>query len=77
MSSGVQKYHVIKVNTNLHPLPKHFGVKVVHCLDDNEEVYSNNSTEKSKYIESYPAYLIKLCPLENHKIEKVIFTRLQ
>ena len=33
-------------------------------LDDNEEVYSNESKEKSKDVESYPAYYILLSPLE-------------
>ena len=45
-------------------------------LDDNEEVYSSESKEKSKDIESHPAYFILLYPLENQKIEKVIFIRL-
>ena len=45
-------------------------------LDDNEEVYSNDSKEKSKDIESHPAYLIILYPVGNHKIEKVVITRL-
>ena len=46
-------------------------------LDDNEEVYSNYSKEKSKDIESHPAYLIMSSPLGNHEIEKVVFTRLR
>ena len=46
-------------------------------VDDNEEMYSNNFKEKSKDIESHPAYLIMSCPLGNHKIEKVVFTRLR
>ena len=46
-------------------------------LDDNEEVYSNESKEKSKDIESQPAYYILLYPLGNKKIEKVVFTRLR
>ena len=46
-------------------------------LDDNEDVFSNNSNEKSKVIESHPAYLIMSSPLGNHKIEKVVFTRLR
>ena len=41
-----------------------------NSLEDNEEVYSNNSKEKSKDIESIPAYLIVSSPLGNHKIEK-------
>ena len=45
-------------------------------LDDNEDVYSNNSKEKSKDIETHPAYLIMSSPLGNHKIDKVVFTRL-
>ena len=45
-------------------------------LDDNEEVYSNESKEKSKDIESHPAYYIMACPLGNRKVEKVAFTRL-
>ena len=44
-------------------------------LDDNEEVYSSESKEKSNDIESHPAYFILLYPLENQKIEKVIFMR--
>ena len=44
-------------------------------LDDNEEVYSKDSKEKPKDIESHPAYLIMLCPLGNHKLEKVFFRR--
>ena len=35
-------------------------------LDDNEEVYSNESKED---IESHPAYFIFSYPLGNHKIE--------
>ena len=46
-------------------------------LDDNEEVYSNESKEESKDIESHPAYFILLYPLGNHEIEKVVFTRLR
>ena len=45
-------------------------------LDNNEEVYSKDSKEKPKDIESHPAYLIMSSPLGNHKIEKVVFTRL-
>jgi len=40
-------------------------------------VYSNESKEKSKDIESHPAYFILSYPLGNQKIEKVVFTRLQ
>ena len=46
-------------------------------LDDNEEVYSNESKEESKDIESHPAYFILSYPLGNHKIETVVFTRLR
>ena len=46
-------------------------------LDDNEEVYSKESKEESKGIESHPAYFILSYPLGHHKIEKVVFTRLQ
>ena len=46
-------------------------------LDDNEEVYWNESKDNSKDIESHPAYFIMLGPLGNHKIEKVVFTRLR
>ena len=46
-------------------------------LDDNEEVYSNESKEKSKDIESCPAYFILSYPVGNHKIERVVFTRLK
>ena len=42
-------------------------------LDDNEEVYS----KESKDIEFHPPYFVLLYPLGNHKIEKVIFTKLQ
>ena len=43
------------------------------CQDGNEEVNSN----KSKDIESNPAYFILSHPLGHHKIEKVVFMRLQ
>ena len=33
-------------------------------LDENEEVYSNESKEKSKDIESHPVYSILSYPLE-------------
>ena len=46
-------------------------------LDDNEEVYSAESKEKTKDIESKPAYFILLYPLGNHKIEKIVFKRLR
>ena len=46
-------------------------------LDDNEEVYSSHTKEKSKDIESHHAYLIMSCPLGNHELEKVVFTRLR
>ena len=46
-------------------------------LDDNEEMHSNESKEKSKDIESHPAYSILLYSLGNQKIEKVIFMRLR
>ena len=46
-------------------------------LDYIEELYSKDSKEKSKDIESHPAYLIMSCPLGNHEIEKAIFTRLR
>ena len=46
-------------------------------LDDNEEVYSNESKEKYKDIESHPTYSILSYPLGNHKIENVVFTRLR
>ena len=46
-------------------------------LDDNEEVYFNESKEESKDIESHSAYFILLYPLWNHEIEKVVFTRLR
>ena len=48
-----------------------------HSLDENKEVYSNDYKEKSKDIKSHPAYLIMSCTLGNHKIEKVVFTRLR
>ena len=41
-------------------------------LDDNEEVYLNESREESKDNESHPAYFILLYPLSNHEIETVI-----
>ena len=44
-------------------------------LDDNEEVYSNESKEESKEIEFHRAYSILLYPLGKHKIEKVVFTK--
>ena len=46
-------------------------------LDDEEEVYSNESKEESKDIESHHAYFILSYPQANHKIEKVVSTRLQ
>ena len=46
-------------------------------IDENEEVYSNDSKEKPKDIKPHPAYLIMSCTLGNHKIEKVVFTRLR
>ena len=46
-------------------------------LDDNEKENLNKSKEKSKDIESHPAYYILLYPLGNWKIEKVVFTRLR
>ena len=46
-------------------------------LDDNEEVYSNESKEKYKDNESHPTYSILSYPLGNHEIEKVVFTRLR
>ena len=45
-------------------------------LDDNEEVYSNESKEKYKDIVSHPAYSILSYPLGNHKIERNVFKRL-
>ena len=42
-------------------------------LDDNEDVYSNNSKEKSKDIETHPAYLIMSSPLGNHAIRHFHF----
>ena len=47
------------------------------CLDDNEEVYSNESKEKYTDNKSHPSYSILSYPLGNHKIEKVVFTRLR
>ena len=46
-------------------------------LDDNEKVYLNESKEKSKDIESHPAYFILSYALGNHKIENVVITRLR
>ena len=46
-------------------------------LDDNEEVYSKDLKENPKNIESHPACLIMSSPLGNHRIEKVVFMRLQ
>ena len=45
-----------------------------NSLDDNEEVYSNESKEESKDIESqsHPAYFILLYHLWNHEIETAI-----
>ena len=43
-------------------------------LDDNEEVHSKESKEKSKDIESHPAYFILSYPLGNQITEKVVFT---
>ena len=50
---------------------------MIDSLDDKEEVYSNESTEKSKDFESHPAFFILLNPLGNQKIEKVVFMRLR
>ena len=44
---------------------------------DNEEVYSNESKEESKDIESHQAYFTLLYPLGNNEIEKVVFTILR
>ena len=46
-------------------------------LYDILEVYSNESKEKYKDIESHPTYSILSYPLGNHKIENVVFTRLR
>ena len=46
-------------------------------LDDNKEVYSKESMEKPKVIESRRAYFILSYPMGNHKIEKVVLTRLR
>ena len=46
-------------------------------LDDNEEVYSNESKEGSKDVESRPAYFILSYSFGNHEIEKVVFMRLR
>ena len=46
-------------------------------LDDNEEVFSNESKEKYKYFESHPTNSTLSYPLGNHKIAKVVFTRLR
>ena len=43
-------------------------------LNDNKEVYSNESKQASK--ESHPANFILPYPLGDHKIEKVVFIRL-
>ena len=46
------------------------------CLDDDEEVYSNESKRKCKDIESHPAYSILTYSKGNSKIEKVVIMRL-
>ena len=44
--------------------------------EGNAEVYSNESKEDSKVIESHHANFNLLHPLGNHKLGKVVFMRL-